>query len=100
MKLYPVKLLTVTCEILARDAVISILEGRGVTGYTTYEVAGKGDRGVRGSGLEGEKNAKVEAVVREEVLTGLVEEISQKLFADYALVLYVADVGVARVEKF
>ena len=100
MKLYNVKLLTITCEILAKENVFEILKKHKATGYTTYEVDGNGARGIRGQGLKTEKNVKVEVIMREEKLQGVVEEISRTLFADFALVLYVSDVGVVRPEKF
>ena len=100
MKLYNVKLLTITCEILAKENVIDILKNHEITGYTTYEVDGNGARGVRGQGLKTEKNVKVEVIMREEKLDGVVEEISRTLFANFAVVLYVSDIGVVRMEKF
>jgi hypothetical protein len=45
MKLYPVKLLTITCEILAQKNIIEILSKHKITGYTIYEVNGNGARG-------------------------------------------------------
>jgi len=100
MKLYNVKLLTVTCEILAQKNIIEILKKHEITGYTTFEVEGNGSRGLRGHGLKTEKNVKVEVIMREEKLSGIIEEISRTMFADFALVLYVSDVGVLRTEKF
>ena len=100
MKLYNVKLLTITCEILAQENIIEILKKHEITGYTTYEVDGNGARGLRGQGLKTEKNVKVEIIIREEKLPAIVEEISRTMFADFALVLYVSDVGVVRTEKF
>ena len=100
MKLYPVKLLTITCEILAQKNIIEILTNHEITGYTTYEVDGNGARGIRGQGLKIEKNVKVEIIMREEKLQDVVEEISRTLFANFAIVLYVSDVGVVRTEKF
>ena len=97
MKLYNVKLLTITCEILAQKNIIEILNKHEITGYTTYEVNGNG---VRGQGLQTEKNVKVEVIMREEKLQDVVEEISRTLFANFAIVLYVSDVGVVRTEKF
>jgi len=38
--------------------------------------------------------------LREEKLQDVVEEISRILFANFAIVLYVSDVGVVRTEKF
>ena len=100
MKLYNVKLLTITCEILAQENVLDILKKHEISGYTTYEVNGNGARGIRGQGLKTEKNVKVEVIMREEKLDGVVEEISRTLFANFALVLYVSDIGVVRMEKF
>jgi len=100
MKLYNVKLLTVTCEILAQKNVIDILKKHEITGYTTYEVEGYGRHGHRGQGLNNEKNIKVEVIIREEKLSDIVEEISRTLFANFALVLYVSDISIVRTEKF
>lgn len=100
MKLYPVKLLTITCEILAQKNIIEILKKHKITGYTTYEVDGNGTRGLRGQGLKNEKNVKIEIIMREEKLSDVIEEISRTMFANFALVLYVSDVNVLRIEKF
>jgi len=100
MKLYNVKLLTITCEILAQKNIIEILKKHEISGYTTYEVDGNGARGIRGQGFKNEKNVKVEIIMREEKLQDIVEEISRTLFADFAIVLYVSDVDVVRIEKF
>lgn len=100
MKLYNVKLLTVTCEILAQKNIIEILKKHEITGYTTFEVEGNGARGLRGQGLKNEKNVKVEVIMREEKLSDVIEEISRTMFANFAIVLYVSDVGVVRTEKF
>jgi len=100
MKLYDVKLLTITCEILAQENILEILKNHEITGYTKYEVDGNGSRGLRGQGLKNEKNIKIEIIIREEKLQDIVEEISRTLFANFAIVLYVGDVGVLRPEKF
>ena len=100
MKLYNVKLLTITCEILAQKNIIEILKKHEISGYTTYEVDGNGARGIRGQGFKNEKNVKVEIIMREEKLQDVVEEISRTLFADFAIVLYVSNVDVVRIEKF
>ncbi|BDQ31414.1 hypothetical protein NZNM25_04120 [Nitrosopumilus zosterae] len=100
MKLYNVKLLTIVCEILAQKNILEILKNHEITGYTTYEVDGNGARGLRGQGFKNEKNVKVEVIMHEEKLSDVVEEISRTLFANFAIVLYVSDVGVVRTEKF
>jgi len=92
--------LTVTCEILAQKNVIDILTKHNITGYTTYEVDGNGTKGLRGQGLKNEKNVKVEVIMQEDKLQDIVEEIARTLFTNFAVVLYVSDVGVLRTEKF
>ncbi|RDJ31509.1 MAG: hypothetical protein DWQ18_01985 [Crenarchaeota archaeon] len=100
MKLYSTKLLTITCEILAQKNVIEILQKHKVSGYTTYEVEGDGSKGIRGQGLQNEKNVKVEVVLSESKLQDIVEEITRTLFSNFAIILYTSDVGVVRTEKF
>ena len=100
MKLYDVKLLTITCEILAQKNVIDILKNHEITGYTSYEVDGNGEKGLRGQGIQAEKNVKVEVIMREEKLSVVIEDISRTLFPDFTIILYVSDVGVVRTEKF
>ena len=100
MKLYNVKLLTVTCEILAQKNVIDILSKHNISGYTTYEVEGNGARGLRGQGLKKKKNVKVEVIMQEDKIQDVTEEIARTLFTNFAIVLYVSDVGVLRSEKF
>jgi nitrogen regulatory protein PII len=100
MRLYKVKLLTITCEIMAQNVVKEILKKHRITGYTSYEVGGMGDSGLRGQGLPEEKNVKIEIVLTEESAEKIIEELSRTLFADYSAILYVSDVQVARMEKF
>ena len=100
MKLYNVKLLTITCEILAQKNVIDILKNHEITGYTSYEVEGNGEKGLRGQGIQAEKNIKIEVIMREEKLSDVIEDRSRILFPDFTIILYVSDVGVVRTEKF
>ncbi|MCE9651817.1 MAG: DUF190 domain-containing protein [Nitrosarchaeum sp.] len=100
MKLFDVKLLTVTCEILAQKAILEILSKHGITGYTSYEVEGNGSKGIRGHGFKNEKNIKIEIVSTEEKLKDVAEEIARYLFSDFAIILYFSDVQVIRSEKF
>lgn len=100
MKLYEMKLLTITCEILAQKNLNEILVKHNITGYTTYEVRGQGDKGQRGYGLQDEKNIKIEIISSKEIIEKIIEEIARTLFADYTIILYVSDIQVVRAEKF
>ena len=100
MKLYNIKLLTVTCEILARPNVIDVLRKHGVSGYTSYEVDGEGSKGERGRGFQNEKNVKIEVIAPETKCNEIVEELARTMFSDFVIVVYVGDIGVVRPEKF
>lgn len=100
MKLYAIKLLTIICEAPAQKNIIEILEKNNASGYTFYEVRGNGSKGIRGQGLQNEKNIKLEAILQEEKLYRILEEIARTIFSDYAIVTYVNDIGVIRMEKF
>ncbi len=100
MKLYNVKLLTITCEILAQKNVIDILEKYKVSGYTIYESEGNGTKGIRGKGLKDEKNVKIETVLTEKTAEKIIEDILSTLISDFAIIFYMSDIQVARTEKF
>jgi len=100
MKLYNIKLLTITCEILAQTNVIDILHKHHVSGYTFYEVSGNGSKGIRGQGFQNEKNVKIEVILQDKKLSDVLEEIARTMFSDYTIITYVSDIGVVRIEKF
>ena len=100
MKLYELKLLTVTCEILAQKNVIEILEKYKVSGYTICEVEGNGSKGIRGQGFKNDKNVKIEILLSNAKMQQVSEEIARTLFSNYAIILYVTDIQVLRPEKF
>jgi len=94
------KLLTITCEILAQTNVIDILHKHHVSGYTFYEVSGNGSKGIRGQGFQNEKNVKIEVILQDKKLFDVLEEIARTMFSDYTIITYVSDIGVVRIEKF
>lgn len=100
MKLYSLKLLSVTCEILAQKNVLDILTKHNVSGYTMYEVDGNGEKGIRGQGLKNEKNVRIEAIMSQNRLQDVVEEIARTLFSNFTIIVHVSDVQVLRTEKF
>jgi nitrogen regulatory protein PII len=100
MRLYNIKLLTIICEIMAQNLVKDILKKNKITGYTSYEVGGMGDSGLRGQGLPEEKNVKIEVIMTEQSAEKAIEELARTMFSDYAIIFYLSDVQVARMEKF
>jgi len=99
MKLYEIKLLTITCEVLAQKNVFDILAKYQVSGYTFYEVEGSGSKNLHGKGLS-DKNVKIEVILSNDKLERIMEEITRTMFSDFAIILYVGDANVIRSEKF
>jgi nitrogen regulatory protein PII len=99
MKLYEIKLLTITCEVLAQKNVFDILVKHKVSGYTFYEVEGSGSKNLHGKGVT-DKNVKIEVLLNSDKLENVVEEITRTMFSDFAIILYVGDAKVIRSEKF
>ena len=99
MKLYEIKLLTITCETLAQKNVLDILSKHRVSGYTFYEVEGSGSKNLYGKGMS-TKNVKIEVILNNDKLESIVEEITRTMFSDFAIILYVGDANVIRSEKF
>jgi nitrogen regulatory protein PII len=97
MKLYEIKLLTITCEILAQKNVFDILSKHQISGYTFYEVEGNGSKNLYGIA---DKNVKIEILLSNDKLESIVEEITRTMFSDFAIILYVGDAKVIRSEKF
>lgn len=53
---------------MTQNLVKEILKRHKIAGYTSYEVGGMGDSGLRGQGLSEEKNVKIEVVWRRRAL--------------------------------
>lgn len=100
MKLYQTKLLTVTCETLAKPLVLDIIKKHRVSGYTSYQVDGQGSQGTRSSSVSTEKNTKIEIILSESKCSDIVEEIARTMFSNFVIILHVSDVGIVRPEKF
>lgn len=94
------KLVTVVCESSLEPRVLETLREAGAGGYTIAEVRGSGARGVRAGDWEGGRSVEIQVLCDEPTAQRLVERLLERYSADYALALWVAEVAVARPEKF
>jgi nitrogen regulatory protein P-II 2 len=99
MNLKTLKLVTVISEALISDKIIREIQHLGASGYTVTAAEGQGSRGVRASEWEG-KNMKIEVLASEAVADKILDLLAKHYFANYAVVVYVQDVGVVRGEKY
>lgn len=100
MTMYPMKLVTIICEALAREPLMRFLDKAGAHGYTLFRVEGTGAKGSRVADMEEFANIQVEVVVPPEVAERLMEQLQREFFARFAMIAFESDVRVLRSHKF
>lgn len=100
MDIHARKLLTVVTEAAIEGALVRDVERLGAHGYTVTDARGKGHRGVRGAGWEASANIRLEVVCDEATARSIAAHLRDHYYANYAMILFVADVDVLRPEKF
>lgn len=100
MKHHSMKLVTIICEALAREQILSLLEEVGAHGYTLFQVEGKGARGARAGDIAEFANLQIEVILSEKVAEDLLEQLERDYFPRFAMVVYESEVGVLRGDKF
>jgi nitrogen regulatory protein PII len=94
------KLLTIVTEASLEQVLVEELERLGAHGFTVTDARGKGTRGVRSSAWQPSANIRVEVVCDEATANSIGQHLRERYYAHYAMILFVADVGVLRPEKF
>jgi nitrogen regulatory protein PII len=100
MPAYPMKLVTIICEALARDAVLRLLRAVGAHGWTVFEVEGYGAKGERTAEMAELANVQIEVIVPPPVCEQLMTRLETEFFPKYGMVAYEAEVRVRRPQKF
>jgi nitrogen regulatory protein P-II 2 len=100
MKTHAMKLVTVVCEALAREALIQLLSEVGAHGYTLFSVEGEGATGRRTHEIEEFGNIQIEVILPPETATKLLERLGADYFPRYAMIAFESDVRVLRAAKF
>jgi nitrogen regulatory protein P-II 2 len=98
--MYPMKLVTVIGEALAREPLQRLLAATGAHGYTLFTVEGDGSRGRRAADIQDFANIQVEVIVPPDVATTLLERLEREFFPRYAMVAYESEIRVLRNAKF
>lgn len=94
------KLVTIICEALAREAITRLLTDMGIHGFTLFEVEGVGARGARTGEMAEFGNIQVEAIMSPDLCERVMDELEGKYFSMFAMIAYDTDVRVRRREKF
>ena len=91
--------ITIIAERVLRDDIIALLKKHGARGWTLTMVEGEGSRGIRASEWEG-RNVQVDTLVSPDLAEPIMDEIGERYFADWSVIVYVTDVEVLRREKY
>lgn len=94
------KLLTIVTESFLEERLAADAKRLGARGYTACEARGEGQRGTRSGDWEASRNLRMEIVCGEEVAHAIVAHLIRHYYADYAMIVYLADVEVIRPDKF
>ena len=91
--------ITIIAERVLRDDIIALLKKHGARGWTLTMVVGEGSRGIRASEWEG-RNVQIDTLVSPDLAEPIMDEIGERYFADWSVIVYVTDVEVLRREKY
>ena len=94
------KLLTIVTEATIESSLIDDFESLGVNGYTIIDARGKGSHGVRTAGWETNSNIRIEIICNVELANKISNYLKDKYYENYAMIMYLSDTQVFRLEKF
>lgn len=100
MMVHSRKLLTIITEAALENTLIRDIERLGATGYTITDARGKGTQGVRNAGWEANSNIRIEIICDIETAKNIATHLRERYYNDYAMTIFVVDVGVWRPLKF
>ncbi len=95
----PLRKITIIAERVLRNDLIALLKKHGARGWTLTMVEGEGSRGIRASEWEG-LNVQIDTLVSPDLAGPIMDEIGERYFADWSVIVYVADVEVMRRDKY
>ena len=94
------KLLTIVTEAALEHELAGEILRLGGRGYTITDARGKGGRGVRNASWGPSANIRIEVVCNATTADDICTLLRERYYDNYAMILFVADIGVLRPEKF
>jgi nitrogen regulatory protein PII len=94
------KLLTIVVEAAIERQIVAELERAGVSGFTSVEARGVGDRGRRSGDWDQNRSVRIETVCDPATATSLADRLLERWGPDYAIVVWLQNVEVFRGGKF
>lgn len=96
----PRKLVVIISEAALENTLAEEIMHLGAHGYTVCDVRGQGRHGARSALWGADKSIRMEILCDEVTSLTIMQHIEKAYFRHYAMVAYVADVGVLRPAKF
>jgi nitrogen regulatory protein P-II 2 len=100
MEKHPRTLLVVIAEAAIERLLIADAKRLGALGYTVYECHGGGIAGDREGAWELDRSISLNFICTSEVAERIADHILRQYSKNYAISMYVHEVGVFRAEKF
>lgn len=97
---HPCKLVVIISEAALEDTLGKDVMKLGAHGYTIADVRGQGKHGARNALWGADRSIRMEVLCDEATAGAIVGHIAEHYFRNFAMVTFVADVGVLRPEKF
>lgn len=95
-----IKVLTIITEATIESSLVDDFESLGVNGFTIVDARGKGRRGARMGGWGTDSNIRIEIICNTELANQISTFLKEKYFENYAIVMYLSDSQVFRLDKF
>jgi len=100
MQTHARKMLVIIGEAALEKSLVRDARSFGAHGYTICDVRGGGERGDREARWEADRSIEMKVICDEEVAARLAQHVLGTYARNYALTLFIADVGVFRPQKF
>ena len=100
MKTHPRKLLIVIAEAALERQLVADVKRLGAHGYTVIDVRGGGARGDRNADWDADRSIQMQVICDDAVAEAIAEHIHLTYFDDYAVTVFITEVGVLRPAKF
>lgn len=97
---HPCKLVVIVTESVLEDTLVRDIMQLGAHGYTLCDVRGEGTHGNRSALWAADRSIRIEVLCDENTAQAITTHVEKVYFKNYAMVAFVADVGVLRPAKF
>ena len=93
------KLVTIICEPVLSTVLTTTIRTLGASGFTMTDVLGEGS-GEKNSGEIPDVKIKIEIIADALLSKKIMDEVAQRYFKNYSLIMYSMDIQIIRHEKF